>query len=344
MTIDERRMSGCGKMKIMIIGGGSLGMLYAARLALANEDVMLLVRTDEQAEAISQQGLHYKHVSGDETTIAVRTMATERYLQELESESESNANSNSEREAQAKESFAPDWILLALKQPQVAETRAETWRRLARGGVPLLALQNGIGHMEILRQAVPGSLINAAITTEGAMRIDSRSVVHTGIGKLTFGNWAEGWENDDERQKMLSYALCRAGIQANLSNDMGSQVYLKLLLNAVINPLTAIFHIKNGELPRDPARLRWMRALHHESAGILRAAGLRQVDGLWEQLLAVCASTAANESSMLRDVRAGRPTEIRWINGGIARLARERGMPSPMNDAAIAFIEALYDS
>ncbi|QHW30392.1 2-dehydropantoate 2-reductase [Paenibacillus rhizovicinus] len=311
-------------MKIMIVGAGALGLLYAARLAEAGEDVLLLTRTDEQAQTLQSEGLLYKDVTGIERLVKIPAQSANRYA-----------------DCESVHAFAADWILLTVKQPDVNETLFHVLRRAAASGASILALQNGVGHLERLREALPAASVYAAITTEGALRPDLCAVIHTGTGLLTFGGWSEDEKNDAKPQKMLLEALINAGIQAKLSKEMKDQVFLKLLINAVVNPLTAIFQVKNGELPQDPYRLKIMRALHDESETILRAAGMASGDDLWERLLGVCAATAANESSMLRDVRAGRVTEIDWINGGIIQRAKRLGMPSRMNEAVIALVEAL---
>ncbi|QHT60335.1 2-dehydropantoate 2-reductase [Paenibacillus lycopersici] len=316
-------------MKYTVVGAGAIGLLYAARLAMAGEEVLVVTRTDEQAQSLMKKGLLFKDASGAEHGLRMAAQPVSRFSA-----------------AGGPPAFAPGCVLLAVKQPHISEELLRGLRRIVPAGVPLLALQNGIGHLERLRDALPHSAVYAAITTEGALRPDMRSVIHTGIGQLTFGGWTPDnlSEGDSDAQKMLLHALIHAGIQAILSNDMKDQVFLKLLINAVVNPLTAIFQVKNGELPRDAYRARMMRALHDESVAILRAAGMAGHDGLWERLLEVCAATAANESSMLRDVRAGRATEISWINGGIIRYAERLGLPSRMNEAVLALVEALNAS
>ncbi|WP_219836341.1 ketopantoate reductase family protein [Paenibacillus sp. R14(2021)] len=312
-------------MTIIIVGAGALGLLYAARLAQAGEGVTLLTRTEEQAQLISEEGIHYENASGSHARIRVQANTLSRWI------------SDPARPT-------ADWLLLAVKQPHVNEVMLQMLSSLAGPGTPLLALQNGIGHLERLQAALPRSPVFAAVTTEGALRTAGNAVRHTGQGFLAFGNWTKNEENISKPQKMLLKSLLGAGIEAILSNDMENRVYVKLLLNAVINPLTAIFQVKNGDLPQDPFRLQWMRALHEESEVILRGAGFRPDNDTWESLLKVCEATAQNESSMLRDVRSGRVTEIAWINGGIAARAKQLGLPSPMNDAVTALIVALHAS
>ncbi len=167
------------------------------------------------------------------------------------------------------------------------------------------------------------------------------TVNHTGYGMLTFGGWPLPQAESDQMQKMLAEALDHAGIDAKLSNEMSNRLYHKLLINAVINPLTAIYGVTNGDLPQDPMRKKLMAALHAESEAILKAVGWRHDEDSWERLLTICKQTASNESSMLRDVKAGRMTEVDWINGGITALAKRFNMQSPLNDAMTAIIKSL---
>jgi 2-dehydropantoate 2-reductase len=205
----------------------------------------------------------------------------------------------------------------------------------------LLCLQNGIGHMERLEAVIPSARLYAAVSTEGALRVGDNEVRYTGRGTLTLGRWPKTDGTADEAQKMLARALMTAGIDTILSNEMDNRLYYKLLINAVINPLTAIYGVTNGELSLDPIRKKLMAALHAECEKILLAAGMRPDGDAWERLLSVCLHTADNESSMLRDVKAGRTTEIEWINGGISALAKRTGIPSPLNDAVSAIVKAL---
>lgn len=240
-----------------------------------------------------------------------------------------------------------DWIWLTVKQTHMDDSFIDGVAKLAGQGASVLSLQNGIGHMPRLRAALPRNPLYAAITTEGALKVDARTIRYTGKGEIAFGtNDSEILPNKTEAeelsQKMLLHALQSAGIKASLSNEMDNRTYTKLLINAVINPLTALYGVKNGELPKDPLRMTMMAALHDECLTILTAAGMLDDGEAWQRLLMVCEHTASNESSMLKDVREGRSTEIDWINGGIATLAQRMKMPSPLNDAVTIIIKALH--
>ncbi|GBF75459.1 hypothetical protein PA598K_03872 [Paenibacillus sp. 598K] len=303
-------------MRIWIIGAGAIGMLYAARLAAGGTVVRLLTRTPEQAEALRVEGIKWSG-SAAHGHEAVQASAI---VEELED-------------------FGPDAVLLTVKQVHIDDRMILKLASLVPQTADIYCLQNGIGHLERLRAELPGHRILAAVTTDGALRVGQREVRHTGVGEL----WLEEIPSADreaaERQKKLLVAMKKAGIGVFLSNQMENRMYRKLLLNSVINPLTALFGVKNGELPDDPERLAVMRALHEEAAAVLQRAGLPLDGDEWERLLALCRLTADNESSMLRDVRSGRPTEIDWINGGVVALARQLGLETPLNEAIVAQVK-----
>lgn len=169
-------------------------------------------------------------------------------------------------------------------------------------------------------------------------------VLHTGNGETWIGdspenggNGANPWEY---QQKMLLDALRKAGFSSFLSNEIHNRIYYKLLINSVINPLTALFDVSNGELPKHPIRLELMKRLHAESQDILMAAGMEPRQEAWEELLQVCIRTSDNISSMLSDVRKGKETEIQAINGAILSLGNQYGKPAPLNRAVTDLITA----
>ncbi|MFC5651699.1 ketopantoate reductase family protein [Paenibacillus solisilvae] len=312
----------------MIVGAGSIGLMYASRLARAGISVSLVTRSAGQASALNKYGITLEEQGKkSQHPIPAFVMGS---LDVLTDEPTGFWWPNDH-----------DWIWLTVKQTHLDSNLISQLSSLTAQGASLLCLQNGIGHMEKLGAALPNTPLYAAISTEGALRMDDTTVIHTGQGRLTVGAWPKSLNTGEQMQKMLLESLDLAGIDAELSNEMVNRLYDKLLINAVINPLTAIYGVKNGDLPQDPVRLKLMMAVHAESEAILTAAGWHSPVDSWERLLSVCKQTARNESSMLRDVKAGRLTEADWINGGIAALAKRLHIPAPLNDAMTVLIKSL---
>jgi 2-dehydropantoate 2-reductase len=118
-------------------------------------------------------------------------------------------------------------------------------------------------------------------------------------------------------------------------------VWRKLVGNAAVNPVSALVGITNGELLQHLAA-RIVDAAARESARVASAEGVPIPDeeaiALWR---AMAELTAANRSSMLQDVRSGRPTEIDWINGEVIRRGRRHGVLTPVNEALLKLVEVL---
>ncbi|KKC47018.1 ketopantoate reductase family protein [Paenibacillus sp. D9] len=313
-------------MKITVIGAGSIGLLYAARLSLAGEDVRALVRTRRHAEALREDGIMLKTHEG-EFAVPIEAAA-------LEDAGNGSGRGNA---------MEPRWFILSVKQTALDAPLLGRLALLAGPQDAMLCLQNGIGHMERLNQSLPDVALYAGVTSEGAMREDARTVIHTGLGELHYGaaNEAASASRAAKLRGMWQKAADKAGIAAFLSNDMENRIYRKLLLNAVINPLTALYGIRNGELPSHPQAGKLMEALHEETAAILARAGLALDGSERARLLEVCRLTAGNVSSMLADIRAGRRSEIDSINGAVASLAGTLGVDAPLNQAAAAMVKAL---
>ncbi|CAO1600044.1 2-dehydropantoate 2-reductase (Ketopantoate reductase) (KPA reductase) (KPR) [Xanthoria calcicola] len=116
----------------------------------------------------------------------------------------------------------------------------------------------------------------------------------------------------------------------------------KLVVNAIINPLTAIYGCRNGDLLRQPAISRVMRLLLAEMSLVIKS--LPELQGvpnlnmrfdtrrLEAEVVGIATKTAPNKSSMLQDInRGGKPTEIEYITGYIVRRGEEVGIQCIMN-------------
>ncbi|MBB6729668.1 ketopantoate reductase family protein [Cohnella zeiphila] len=316
--------------RFVVVGGGSLGLLLAGKLAMSDCDVEVWTRSKEQAARIAAEGIAIGDASGSVYAAAKPIRAA----------------------ALADARPLPDGdavVLLAVKQTAIGDALLSALAAAVPPGAALVAFCNGIGHVERLAEALPGRDLAAAITTEAALRTDARTVLHTGsghtfVGPATMFDRLPPYEAEGPGRERLSEVqnrLVLAGFETSVSNKMTERMLRKLLVNAAINPLTALLRVRNGELTASPERLAIMRALYEETVAILRLCGLETEEPLWEELLNVCSRTAMNRSSMLQDVLAGRKTEIDALNGAVCRLAERLDKPVPRNETVVALIRAL---
>ncbi|AIQ48740.1 hypothetical protein R70723_24665 [Paenibacillus sp. FSL R7-0273] len=320
-------------MKIDIIGAGSIGLLLAGKLIHAGYDVRIWCRSREQSDALRKEGLTVSYEDGTEPVFVKGTAFT----------------------ASAAEAFAEtylrepgEWVAVTLKQQAFHSELPDMLKNLAGVRLQAVCFQNGSGHLEKLRELLPHASVWAAVTTEAAKRKTLTEVIHTGRGEVYIGQETAGYtiaETDRQFPEgaagSFTDALLAAGFSASMSNKVNTLIYRKLLINAVINPLTAVWRIQNGELLASDQRVRLMKELYAEAVAVYDACGIDYEADAWEHITRVCRATSGNTSSMLADVLAGRRTEIRWINGSIVDLAERRGIQVPLHRWICQLVEGM---
>jgi 2-dehydropantoate 2-reductase len=204
---------------------------------------------------------------------------------------------------------------------------------LAIDGIAL-TLQNGLGNRETLIQSLGLPRVALGITTTGATLLGPGLVKTGGEGVISL-----------ERNQALSpmeEALRSAGFNIEVVEDAQSLIWGKLVVNAAINPLTALLKVKNGELVKRPSAREMMKTLAEETAQVANA---EKVDLPFKDPITavedVANKTAANTSSMLQDVLRGAPTEIDAICGAVVNIARRHGIQTPANWTCWHLVRAL---
>lgn len=313
-------------MIIDVVGAGSLGLLYGGKLLAAGNQVRFWTRTTAQADLLNRIGV----------TIVEQDRKIHIQPDQIQAKPINELSGTWER-------TPGEWLLLMVKQTSIDDFIHEI-SLLKDQVLNIACFQNGMGHLEKLQAALPNSLICSAITTEGAKRTEYQ-VTRAGTGETRLGKRNIDIEASTsiemEKTFTLSRLMQQAGFDCTVSNEIDKLIYRKLLINAVINPLTALWRIPNGELINKEERKRFMRQLYDETLVIYSASGIHLDQDMWEQLISVCRSTASNTSSMLADVLQGRGTEVGSINRHIVRMAHKSGLAAPTHKILLDLIEGL---
>ena len=162
-------------------------------------------------------------------------------------------------------------------------------------------------------------------TTTHAARRDGNVIIHVANGITHIG---------PARQQDGDYSYLADILQTVLPdvawhNNIRAELWRKLAVNCVINPLTAIWNCPNGELRHHPQEI--MQICEEVAAVIEREGHHTSAEDLRDYVMQVIDATAENISSMLQDIRALRHTEIDYINGFLLRRARAHGIAVPEN-------------
>ncbi|MFW6042087.1 MAG: ketopantoate reductase family protein [Chloroflexota bacterium] len=289
-------------MRIGIVGIGAMGCLFAARLT-AVADVIMVGHWTEQIETLRSKGLIYIGPDGQRRQITVRI--TDRPMR-----------------------VEPVPVALILVKSYQTESAVETTSNILQGNGIAVTLQNGLGNLETIAAALGPERAVPGATTEGATLLRPGVVRHAGTGATYLGS---PQAVNQELVRDTATLFNRAGFQTEVSEAVESVLWRKLIVNAAINPLTAILDVPNGFLAEDGAARRLMNAAAQEVALVARAQGIIIGDDDPGTLaLDVARRTAQNSSSMRQDISGGRPTEIEAISGSVVRLGQACDIDTPL--------------
>jgi len=300
-------------MKIALIGPGALGCLLGALLVEAGEDVWLVDYRPDRVALLRRQGIRLDTPGRGSRTVQVPIGLPE-------------------------EAGPADLTIVAVKAHQTKTAAQALPRLMALGGLAL-SLQNGLGNLEGMAAAAGPQRLLAGVAFLGVTRTAAGQVILAGRGRIIIGVPAGSQVTAAEMSRVAA-VLQRAGLECQETADLEAVLWEKLLVNVAINPLTALLRVPNGALPELPEAWELALAAANEALAVARAAGINLTVGPEERLRQVCAATAANRSSMLQDILAGRPTEIEALNGQVSTRGRYLGVETPVNDFLTKLLRA----
>lgn len=295
--------------RVLILGTGALGTLFAARLAATGNAVTVLGTWRAALDALNREGARLLLEDGSELRARVRVAVEPGACPRV------------------------DFALVLVKSWQTERAARQLTDCLPAEAVAL-TLQNGLGNRERLAQALGEARVLPGICTYGATLLAPGLARAGGEGLLSL--------QAHPRSAELAALLVQAGFRTHIAPDYTSLAWGKLVVNAAINPLTALLRVPNGELLHRPAARSLLRALAEETAMVARAQGIAlPFPDPSAAVEDVAQRTASNRSSMLQDVERGAPTEIEAISGAVVRAAQACGLKAPLNWVMWQAVQAL---
>jgi 2-dehydropantoate 2-reductase len=299
-------------MDILIIGTGSLAVLFAARLAQTGQDITLLGTWKDGLNGLQQNGARLVEEKGVEQGFSVRS--TDNPL----------------------DCRGTKYALVLVKSWQTERAARQLSDCLAEDGLAL-TLQNGLGNREILSKQIGANRVTVGTTTTGATLLGPGLVKPGGEGLLSI----EKHPSLDP----LADVFNSANFKVEIVDDGRSLVWSKLIINASINPLTALLQVSNGELLKSASARILMHALAEEAAAVAASENVKLTYGDPVAMVEeVALKTAANHSSMFQDIKRGAPTEIDAICGAVTRIGQQHHIPTPINLACWQLVQALVQT
>ncbi len=294
---------------VWIVGAGAIGQYLAARLA-AVADVTLVSRGDRTA-ALQERGIT---ISGRESRhVRVRVVAAE------------------DRAAPPLE--AP--VLIATKVTQLGDALASV--RLLPGAT-LGLCQNGLGVGALAAELAPDAVLVRVGCWFGVSQVGPAEVSLAGLFQLELG------ADDPRAADGLCDLLGASGLPLSRAPSLAACEWRKSLWNVAVSGACALLDVRNGAVLDDPDLRALAQALVAEAVAVAAAEGVTlEADGSGTAAATVFASTEktrGNYNAMVFDLRRSVPTEMPWLNGAVARLARAHGLSAPTNEAVSRLVAA----
>lgn len=302
-----------------VLGVGSIGALFAARIHAAGIAVTLLLRASTLAAYRSAGGLR---IDGpDDARLSCQPPALDTFP----------------RASGHARGVTPPRCILACTKAHDTPGALEPLLTGDGNGQLVLLLQNGLGVGDALRERWPRLRLWSGVTTAGAWRSSPFTVHCVAAGETHAGHFDDA---GDATLDTAVHTLADTRVLA-LDDDIRTRLWRKLAVNAVINALTAIHGCRNGQLLAVDAARDALAPLAAEVEAVARAEGICLDEPVLAMATAVIRLTAENLSSMNRDIAAGRRTEIDFINGHLVALAMRHGIDVPRHAALVTAIHAL---
>jgi 2-dehydropantoate 2-reductase len=213
-------------------------------------------------------------------------------------------------------------VFLATKAYQLPEALTALGGRAA--GRVLWLCQNGLGILGLAARQVPGARLGRMTCWFGA-RLDAGVVRVAGVRSVELAG-ADARDRDE-----LLALLAAAEMPAEAFADPAEIEWRKSLWNIAFNGVCAAAGVTNGVALDDPDLRSLADTLLEEAVLVARAEGTPVPPDYRERVHAGVRATASNLCSTLLDLRAGRPTELAWLNGEVVRRAEARGIAVPAN-------------
>jgi 2-dehydropantoate 2-reductase len=299
-------------MRIAVMGSGAVGGYFGAKLAAAGHELVFLAR-GKALDAMRRAGLRISSTNGDlHITDAVFS-------------------------ASPAEVGRVDLILFCVKSYDT-EAAAQSLASMVGRHTTILSLQNGIDNPSKIARLWDERRTLAGVVYIGAQSESPGVIIHSGGGKIIFGQLDEKAEDS---AKAVERLLLQAGIPCELSSNIQKVQWTKLLWNA---PFCAISCLTRADVKQIVESDALTKLALDCMAEVQAAAGSRGVDlprALFEETMAFSKGLGAFKPSMLQDLIARKPLEYEAFNGIVTNILQQAGQAAPINQTFYALLRQL---
>jgi len=297
------------QVKVAVVGAGAVGGYFGGMLARAGVPVTLIARP-AFVDALNRSGLFLESIHFQETV-----------------HPQASADLSAARGAEL--------VLFCVKTTDTAATAKQLAALLPSNAV-VVSLQNGVSNAEEIRAASGIDALSAVVYVAASVPVPGR-IRHLGRGDLVLGA-------KDPRAAKIAELFQRAQVPCRLSDNIEGELWTKLIWNCALNAVSGLGNVTYGEIVASADAKQVVEAVVYETLAVARAKGI-QPPGLEDPRAAVEGSfkiaeqMSGTRSSTAQDMARSKRTEIDALNGYVARLGKQLGVPVPVNHTLYTLVK-----
>lgn len=319
------------KLKIVIAGAGAMGQMLGLFLTRGGAEVSLVVRRKEVKDVLENQGLSFKVYGEDDSEDAVSKNEPVKIKTYVGSDGIKDC----------------DVVFITAKGTDT-EAVLQSIKPIIGGNTYVCSLQNGIGNVDIIKKYVKEENVyygcmnlSATIVSPGHLEGSLFDGTCIYLGSVVKGR------KQEKTGREIAEAFIKGGLSAEYTDDIDKEVWNKLLVNIAVNATCGLVRLRGGEAGTDSDFISVSVDMIKEAIAVAEKLGVHvDFNAFMSQVLPKASKTSgAHYPSMAQDMMVKRTkTEIDFINGAIARLGDELGVPVPVNKTVARLVRTYQNN
>jgi 2-dehydropantoate 2-reductase len=314
-------------MKIAVFGAGAIGSYLGVRLHQAGAEVSLIAR-GAQLAVMRENGVTLKAPDG---TVTVKPFVT----------------------GDARDAGVQDYVFIAIKGHDLARA-APAIATLMSPKTTLITAMNGIPYWYLygvdspwrdrtLRSVDAEGAIARVLPPDrviGSVLYPWAEVLEPGVVEQSTSNRfviGEPDGSESARIKALAKIMEAGKLDAPITRDIRTEIWLKLWGNLCFNPLSVLTGATIDRLTSNEDLLALETQMMLEAEKVANALGIRFPYGV-ERRIEITAMAGARKTSTLQDFERGKPLEIEPLLGAVVELGELAGQAMPLCRAILALV------
>ena len=294
--------------KVAVLGAGAMGCLFGGLMAEKGLDVVLIDVWKDHVDAINKNGLKMDGHGGDRF-IKIKATTDPSTLKTV------------------------DAIIIMCKATAL-KTALTNSKNIIGDNTMLMSFQNGIGHEAIMQEIAGKDKVLGGTTTQASNIVGPGHIKNHGSLPSWIGEYEGGMS---DRVSNLAETFTAHNLETIAVADIKKRKWMKLFALTAIGPLSSVFNLHHTDLYITNKNQKVSRSLGKQI--ILETRAVAKADGVdvtedecLEMFNKIVDSNQTNKSSMCFDILNKRKTEIEFINGAVAKIRKNHGIKTPMND------------